>query len=202
MASSNSSGSRAESVTELVYSLLGDHIRRSWPNHRGEVFRWTLGPINDSLPRFRIVRMMPTLPMEPWIYVSVGAWEVTRNQDVGLEFLMLSPHETAWHVETLAMAGNFHADAKHRLGLGSTVRIGREWIEGSKMDRLLVSLPYHYGPRVEWCDLGARQVRFLWLLPISASEEAFIKKEGVEAFEQRLEECGYDAISPDRPCVA
>lgn len=72
-----------------------------------------------------------------------------------------------------------HTDTRSRLKVGSTINIGRSWMEGSAADHLLVSLPYPYGPALERCELGERPVRFLWLVPITGAEASLVHSEGL-----------------------
>lgn len=92
----------------------------------------------------------------------------------------------------------FHADPKHRLTIGSTMNIGRPWMDGAKADHLLVSLPYPYGPALEHCDADGMHVKTLWLVPITAAEAAYRHEHGLEALEQLLETDGVDMMSPRR----
>lgn len=131
------------------------------------------------------------------MYVTVGAWRAADERH-RFEFFILSPTETAAHVETLAMIANFHADPRYALHLGSTVNIGRPWIEGSAADNLLVSLPYPYGPGLEWCDTPTGKVQMLWLVPITSAEAAFARARGTAALEELLEKSDENVIAADR----
>lgn len=37
-------------------------------------------------------------------------------------------------------------------------------------DHLMVSLPYPYGPDLEWCETPSGKVQVLWLVPITGAE--------------------------------
>jgi hypothetical protein len=178
------------------------HLDGFWPDRVHEEFVWTLGPIGRSLPRFRVRRIAPAKRRDPWVYVTVGAWEATADDAHGTEFFLLSPSEDARHVELLSMVANFHADARYRLTVGSTMNIGRPWMDGSVADHLLVSLPYPYGPALELCQLRERHVRFLWLVPITAAEANLVRGQGLEALERLLEQSKVDVISPKRRSLA
>ncbi len=100
------------------------------------------------------------------------------------------------------MLATFHADNQYHLDLGSTVNVGRGWLEGSNYDHLLVSLPYPYGPNLETCVINQDlTVRYLWLLPINADENRYLKEAGLEALEQRFDDAEIDALDPNRPSV-
>jgi hypothetical protein len=180
---------------------LRQHLERFFKGRRHEEFTWTIGSIQRSLPRFRVRRIEPAKPDQPWAYVTIGAWEATVNEPHGTEFLLLSPTENPLHVELLAMVANFHADPPYRLAVGHTMKIGRPWIEGSTSDHLLVSPPYPYGPGLEHCYVDGRHIRVLWLVPISTAEAALVADQGLEALEALLEERGVNVLDPTRPSV-
>jgi len=172
------------------------HLEGFWPDHPQEEFSWTLGPVEERLPGFRVRRIAPVKPMDPWVYVTVGASGAADGN--GVEFFILSPSESPRHVETLAMVASFHADPRYRLSIGRTVNIGRPWMEGAAADHLLVSLPYPYGPGLEHCDALDRHVQVLWLVPITEAEARYVGDRGLEALEQLLEHSNVDVISPMR----
>jgi hypothetical protein len=130
--------------------------------------------------------------------VTVGAWEAAADPQHRFEFFILSPTETAAHVETLAMIANFHADRRFTLHVGSTVDIGRPWIEGASADHLMVSLPYPYGPDLEWCETPSGKVQVLWLVPITGAEAGLARTKGTAALEQLLEDSDVNVIAADR----
>lgn len=175
------------------------HISDFWPDSPQQEFTWTLGPIADRLPRFRVRRVAPARPSDPWVYLTVGASEATDDDKA--EFFILSPTETPRHVETLAMATYFHADPKYRLSVGRHVDIGRPWMEDSTAGHLLVTLPYPYGPRLEHFKDAGQHVQFRWLVPITAAEARYVDEQGLESFEQLLESRDVDVIDPKRPSV-
>lgn len=180
--------------------VIRSHIHSFWPDRRKEYFSWTLGPIGHTLPSFSVCRVSPNTPLEPWIYLSVGAWEVKRNEH--FEFFLMSPTEEALHVETLAMVANFWADPRYELHVGKVLDIGRPWLEGSPCDHLLISLPYPFGPKLEVCRVSNEMtVRFLWLLPIHRSEAEFLREKGLEALERRFDECAIDYLDAQREPV-
>jgi hypothetical protein len=185
-----------------VYQRIRAHLDRFWPGHPHEEFVWTLGPIGMTLPRFTVRRIAPVEPSHPWVYATVGAWEAGSGEPHGTEFFLLSSIEDSRHVELLAMVANLQADDRYRLMVGSTVNIGRPWADGSAADRLLVSLPYPYGPEFEHLDLGDRHIRFLWLVPINKAEADLARTQGLDALEQRLEGSNVDVIAPTRASVA
>jgi hypothetical protein len=180
--------------------LLG-HLNKVWPDNEKEVFTWELGKIKDILPNFTVIRVAPRSQDEPWIYISNGAWAVDTNKDYRQEFFLMCPFENPRHVETLAMLASYYADSEHDLNIGNSVNTGRGWLEGSNYDRLLISLPYPYGPDLEICILKDATVKYLWLLPINTAEHEYLCTNGLEALEQKFDEAEIDFLNPDRPPV-
>jgi hypothetical protein len=124
--------------------------------------------------------------------------------EYSVEFVLLAPDENARHIETLAIVTHYHAITTAKLDVGRIVNCGRPWLHNSACDHLLVSLPYPFGPTLEWCrsGTGGQDTRFLWLLPITASEASYASSWGVDSLEQRFDQCEIDAIDPQRKAVA
>lgn len=199
-------------VTELkpdaVDAVLHDHVREFFAGHQVDVITqkdlpFETTPLQRCLPRFHVLRVAPGSTFGLWVYVSAGAWEVTADerQQHGLSEFVLSGPEHGTHLETLAMISHYHADPAHRLGPGHTVPIGRPWIPHASCDHLLISLPYPWGRDLEVCALGDDHIHLWWLLPITERERAFIAEEGLEALEQRFDDCAIEWWEPDRPSV-
>jgi hypothetical protein len=186
----------------VTKAAVAAHIRRFWPRRQVVDFEWAVRPISATIPGFVVSRVAPSSETEAWVYVSNGASQVfTGSEQPRLEFLIMSPIDDPIHVETLAMVSNFHADPKYSVHLGKIIQIGRSWMDGSVSDHLLVSLPYPFGPELEVCRYDRGVIRFLWLLPITASEAAFARAHGYEALESRFEDSGIDAIDLHRASV-
>ncbi len=117
------------------------------------------------------------------------------------EFLISAPTASPTHVETLTMVSYLHSDQRYRLSAGSTLEIGRPWIDGAVHDHLLVSLPYSYGPGLGLCTTSSFRVRVLWLVPISAAEAHFAERNGSEALERMFDDAAIDTLALDRPSV-
>ena len=101
-------------------------------------------------------------------------------------------------VELLHAAAIYHRTGA-RLGLGHTVNFVQPWFCGSLCSYGFVSLPYPYGPSLEWQD--EPEVRFLWLIPITPEEAAFKNSHGIEALEERFEAVQFNYLDPMRPSV-
>lgn len=179
------------------------HIRRNWPAAKLEFVSWQEGPIEQAIPGFEVCQISPVEPSDPWVYMSCGASSVVSGVDFPLEFLITSPQATGQHIETLTMVAYLHSDPRYRLKLGSIIEIGRPWLGSSGFMNLLVSLPYPFGPSVEWLlrDNDLPDIRVLWLLPISDAERDFARAKGVESLERRFDAAAIDAIDPKRPSV-
>jgi hypothetical protein len=104
-------------------------------------------------------------------------------------------------VELLVAMAHYHRTAQP-LGLDHKVDFGRPWLPNSACDFGLISPPYLDRPKLEWINLGVKQVRFLWVIPISGSERDFCKREGASALEARFEEAQLDYANPLRQTVA
>ncbi len=104
-----------------------------------------------------------------------------------LEFLVCGSEQNRRFVEFLAMSAHYHHD--ERLGVGHTYPIGEPWQPGSKLDHILVSLPYPFGPELQVCTLDdGTHVHTLWLLPITKQERDFKVAQGLEAIEERFDQ--------------
>lgn len=183
--------------SDKVYAALRTHVQAFFAGHQYEEEVWTLGPAPDVLPRLRVSRLSPGPRTGLWVYATVGAWEA--RTDHMLEFLIVAPAPDLRQVELLTMAAYYHRT--QGLGVGHTLPIGEPWLEGSACDCLLVSRPYPFGPDLEVCRLGKEYLHFLWLLPITSAERAFKVEHGLEALEQRFEECGLEYWKPERDSV-
>ncbi len=187
---------------EKIYKGLFDHVDRFWSKNIKESFTWELGKINEILPNFSVIRISPKSSDEPWVYLTQGAWEVNSNREYRSEFFIMCPYENPRHVETLAMLASFHADPKHHFGIGSSIDIGRGWLEESDCDHLLVSLPYPFGPDLEICKPDNDiTVKYLWLLPITRIEDEYLKQRGLEALEQKFDKAELDFLDSCRSSV-
>ncbi|WP_145785048.1 suppressor of fused domain protein [Micromonospora taraxaci] len=178
-------------------SALERHVRRFWDGHIVEAASWDRGPILERVPHFAAYRVYPQRAGDAWVYVTVGS-SVQGSAVDGIEFFVMSSVAADMHSETLAMVSHFHSFEAHQLDVGSVINIGRPWMPGSHMDHLLVSLPYPYGPELEWAPAEAGGARFLWLLPIYKSEADFIKRETLDEFESMLDAEGVNVLDPNR----
>ncbi|MYS21870.1 MULTISPECIES: suppressor of fused domain protein [unclassified Streptomyces] len=173
------------------------HVRGFWDGHIIEAATWERGPILERVPRFATYRVLPERAGEAWIYVTLGC-SLLGPAAGGTEFFVMSPFADEGHSETLAIVGHYHSFEAHRLDIGSVIRMGRPWMRDSRMDHLLVSLPYPYGPGLEWAPPEAGGARFLWLLPIHQSEAEFIRSRTLDEFESLMDARGANVLDPNR----
>ncbi|MFF3565724.1 suppressor of fused domain protein [Streptomyces sp. NPDC002574] len=181
-------------------SALERHVRGFWGGYIVESAPWEQGPVRERLPWFSCYRVIPQRAGKAWVYVTVGS-SISGAVGGGMEFFIMSPVASEVHSETLAMVSHFHSFEAHRLSVGSVVNLGRPWMPGSLMDRLLVSLPYPYGPELEWAPAEAGGAQFVWLLPIHQSEAEFIKRGSLDEFESRMDAEGVNILDPTRKSI-
>lgn len=177
------------------------HQHAYFEGHAVRELNWP-GPVRDRVPGFYVHEFGPGPRYEGWTYATVGVWDATQADGVGLEFLLSASHQTDRAVELLAMSAHYHAGPpSQRLDVGHTVPVGEPWLPGSACDHLLVSLPYPYGTELEHCAWPRGHARHVWLLPITAAERSYKATQGVEALEQALEAAGIIPTDPQRASV-
>ncbi|MGQ0845549.1 MAG: suppressor of fused domain protein [Sporichthyaceae bacterium] len=156
----------------------------------------------DRVPGLQVLEVAPGPMFDLYTYVTIGCWEAVETLGVGTEFVFTVRQPDPSHVHAITSAAAQHCGTPgSRLDRGSIVPLGRPWLPGSNCDRLLVTLPYPYGPKFEFVRWRKFSARLLWLLPISPLEEAFVAADGVEAFEARMESLGISFTDPARPSV-
>jgi hypothetical protein len=158
------------------------HIAQAFPGRDVEEAAWDRKPLAEVIPGFKVLVLAPAAAGEPWLYVSLGAWEATRDEATGLEVVLAAPKKDEKHVEALATAAYFHAF--YGLEAGKTMKWGRWWVE-STCDRVVALAPTPF-PTLGPCELPGRRVDFLWLVPITPEEDAHLKKVGCADLEARL----------------
>ncbi len=175
-----------KSATEVV----ARHFTGFFAGH--EIFE--LDPPADSadrVPGLKLLEIRPGPRVDLVTYVTLGCWDAVQTDGLGHEFVLTAREPDLGHAATLAAAAAHHCGTPaQRLHRGRVVPLGRPWAPGSSCDRLLVTVPYPYGPNLEWCRWRRNTARVLWLMPISAVEHAFVVDAGVDALEARFEALG------------
>ncbi len=182
-----------------VRHALHDHVNAMWPGHDKSLLRVDEHPITDTVPSFRVACIHPQNDQEPWVYLSLGGFELDRDPTCGLEWMLLARESSSEHASTLALVASLHSQGPLRQG--SVIDLHEKRIAGGELRHLLVTLPYPYGPQLERCQAGLFSVRILWLLPITEAEFDLLKQEGTEALESRFEQAGIDFLDPCRASV-
>jgi hypothetical protein len=173
------------------------HYEKAWGSNM-QSRHWSSGPTWQLPPDFQILVFPPTQNPGMWKYATCG---MSLQGDANpIELHLLSKIESDAHLELLTMAAHYHLTCDY-LGLNHMVNIGHPWLPESQCDRGLLSLPYLYGPDLEWLEMAGRRVRFLWFLPITASEAQFKKDHGIDALEDRFEAGNFDYLDPLRKSV-
>jgi len=180
---------------------VGRHVARFFRGH--PVFAVDVpADAHDRVPGLEILEVGPGPRSQLVSYVTLGCWEAVQRQREGLEFVLSTREADVRHTEVLGAVASFHAATpEQRLDRGGVVPLGRPWTPGSACDRMLVTLPYPYGPELEECHWRRNFARLLWVVPITADEELFATVHGLEALEQRFEEAEVRFADPERPSV-
>ena len=184
-----------------VVSSVKKHVLALWPESHLSVRKWPRGPVAELGPDFSVLELSPTQESNNlWVYCTAGTGD-TEAEIQPNEFVLLASSRDERHVETLTMVAHYHR-FESVLGLGHTVEIGHPWAQGSQCDRLLISLPYPFGPKLEWLKTPELAVRFLWALPITPQEARFAKQMGVEELERRFDIANLAYWDPLRRSIA
>ncbi|MFB6628352.1 suppressor of fused domain protein [Streptomyces sp. NPDC056362] len=184
-------------------AALRAHLQRHFPGRVIDELPGADGPIEERVPGFRVFRIQPAGPGEWWVYVTSGCWAATQEDGHGTEFFLAAPRDDRLNRESLTVNAYYHCGPDHqRLDVGHTVPIGRPWLDDSRCDHYLISLPYPYGPDFEVCAWDeTAHARLLWLLPITEAEKDHRREHGLEALESLFDERAIDPVDPQRPSV-
>lgn len=154
-------------------------------------------------PHARVLKVATPETGDPAYYVTYGLNGLVSATDQRLEYAIVAPRASDTHAQTLdaLMAHCFEHSVIYEEG--DVLILGRPWLEGSRMDRLLVSAPYPLGPKFEFFDAADHgKGRILWLQPIHEGEHAFVQEAGLKALQNRFEHAGIDVLAADRAPVA
>ncbi|WP_432171771.1 suppressor of fused domain protein [Streptomyces sp. 1222.5] len=184
-------------------AALREHLRRHFPGQVIDELPGVEGPIEERVPDFRVFRVHPNRPGGWWVYVTSGCWAATQQDGHGTEFFLAAPRDEWVNLESVSMNAYYHCGPSHQsLDVGHTVPIGRPWLDDSRCDHYLISLPYPYGPDFEVCAWdGTAHARILWLLPITKAEKDCRREQGLEELESLFDERAINPVDPQRPSV-
>ncbi len=174
------------------------HAARCWPDRGIGVVRWEEGGLVENLPDLAVVRVAPAEPGGPFTLLTAGA-SIERMEDgYGLELLLLAPSDDKLAVKLISMVAHLHADARYPLSLGQVLEIGHPWLPGASCDHLLVSLADAFDPALEWYSDIERNVRFIWLVPLTAAEAEVARRDGPRELRARMSARGIDPSALER----
>jgi hypothetical protein len=197
-------------MSDSLIDAVRAHAARVFPARRLETLRWDEGGVVANLPELAVVRVAPPAGAAAavagaapaaWIHLTAGASAAPMDDGYGLEFVLLAPGPEKLAVKLLAMVANLHADERYPLSLGQTLEVGHGWLPGASADHLLVALPTAFDPELEWLSDRTRNVRFIWLVPVTRAEAEFARKHGPVALQERLGAAGADVAALVRASV-
>jgi len=162
------------------------HLARVFPGRALETLVWDEGGIVVNLPELAVVRVAPAASGGPWLLASAGASDPPMDDGYGIEFLLLAPSPDKLATRLVAMVANLHADPRYPMSLGQVLEIGAPWLPGATADHLLVTLPTFFDPELEWLSDRERNVRFIWLVPITGAEARLARERGYVALQEKL----------------
>ena len=121
---------------EPLADAVRGHVQRCWPGAKVDVLRWTEGGLVENLPDLRVVRIAPSAPDAPWIYVSAGVSAEPMEDGYGIEVLVVTREEAPLAVKLVAMVANLHADPRYPLSMGQVLEIGQPWLPGASSSQV------------------------------------------------------------------
>ncbi|WP_229813716.1 suppressor of fused domain protein [Novosphingobium colocasiae] len=174
-----------------------NHYEDVWST-RGSICEFFAGPIGQLPNGFVVLKFPPHNGRKMWTYAT-RCMSLPDDHNP-LELHIFSPFESGEVVELLFATAHFHRTST-KLRPGDSVNFGKPWINPSECNYGLISLPYLDGKNLENLSIGARLVKFYWLIPITSSEVMFKKAYGLEALEIKLDQSGFDYVNPLRKSV-
>jgi hypothetical protein len=193
---------RVRPVCDDGAMTFAEHLERFHPERSQGLIAPARSQIEERLPGFRVVRLAPDEPGQPWIYATCGAAQSAAEGEDGAEYVLLAPTDDGVLVEMLAAVATVNATAPEGLGVGSIIALGRPWLARSWARHLLVLPPYPFGPGFEVYEQeDGRRTVVLWLVPILTAEAQYVRENGYEALEQIIETRKANVADPARPSV-
>jgi hypothetical protein len=183
--------------SEEYAARVAEHYARVWGT--GGVRRdWDRGPRAELPEPYAVLEFPPHGARAMWTYATCCM--SLPDDDKPVELHLFSPAAHEGHVELLTAVAHYHRTGS-ALDVGHTVNFGRPWLPGSSCDHGLVSLPYLDGPRLEVLRMDETETRCYWLVPVTAREVAFKKRDGMDALEAALERARFNYLDPARASV-
>jgi hypothetical protein len=179
------------------HTAIEEHYADVW-KATPEACEFRSGPIGQLPSGFDVLRFPPHDGRKIWTYAT-RCMSLPEDENP-IELHMFSPRQSSEVVEVLVATAHFHRTSA-KLDLGHSVNFGRGWIDGSKCDHGLISLPYLDGPNLEVFRLGSKIMKFYWLIPITLAEVEFKKQHGYEALEVEFERSNFNYADPRRDSV-
>lgn len=170
------------------------HYAKVW-NNSPQIFLWDKGPFHDLPPEFRILEFKPSKKRDMWTYATRGMSSTNSKKRIELHIFSKSRDHSI--IELLTVIAHYHHTSEN-LELNDTVNFGRAWQDDSQCTFGFISLPYLDGPGLEVLQNTGLEINFYWLVPITASEKAFRKKNGTDALEDLFEDKGLNYIDANR----
>jgi hypothetical protein len=177
-----------------------ENIKKHYTEFWGEFteHRFDKGPVSELPIEFCILKFPPHGKRNMWTYATCGmSGKLGMN---AIEIHMFSSAEYDFLVELLTVIAHYHV-TEGNLDLGHTINFGCPWCKGSGLEYGLISLPYLDGPVFENLQAELKNIRFLWLIPITISEKNYKKQNGLEALEQKFDESYFNYLDPYRESV-
>ncbi|MFZ6769989.1 suppressor of fused domain protein [Undibacterium sp. Di26W] len=174
------------------------HYAEIWKS-KGVGIDFAKGPVSDLPKEFSVLEFAPRANKNMWTYATCCMSQ--ESDEYPIELHMFSPEKSEEIVELMVATAHFHRTGA-RLGLGDSVNFGKSWINESKCEYGLISLPYLDGPQLEDMEIeNGKCVKFLWLIPITQREVEYKKINGVENLEERFEAAEFNYLDPTRTSV-
>jgi Suppressor of fused protein (SUFU) len=136
-----------------------------------------------------------------FVYASAGVCTARNRARAAHEFVLQAPRADRLAREALVLACYWQLSTDEGAHVGDTLNVEAPWFTGSSMTRLLVSLPYPYGPPFEVVQLDGGDCSFRWLMPVHDAEAAAVKHRGLDAVEAEFERRQVAVDDPQRASV-
>jgi len=177
-------------LEQQLGTMAGGQIFESEPELRVQVARFENQPVPDATT-----------------YVTTGISKHLLHQTSGPE-IKLELLACAWsrfrhaRIDSLLFAISQEILSSHHAPAHGDVIGPRGPIaEGSKLEAFYFMPPLYHTETMEALDSDGAQILFVWALPISAAEAAFIRREGWEAFEERIHLLDPDLMDLERASI-